>query len=265
MTRIAVVGAGNLAEALLSGMLAAGHPAADLVFTGRTPSRADALSARLGVRNTTAADAVSGSTLVVIAVKPKDLGSALDHLGRVLVPGTPVASLCAGVPTAALERDLPEATPVVRIMPNTPMFVGEAMSAVSPGQHATDEHLAAVERMLHCVGRVVHVPEDRQDAATALAGSGPAYFFYLAEAMIEAGALLGLPSAVAGELVIQSASEAAELLRDAARSPEDLRDAVSTAAGTTTAATRELDRHRVRAALADAIAAAHDRSRELGR
>jgi pyrroline-5-carboxylate reductase len=150
-------------------------------------------------------------------------------------------------------------------MPNTPMLVGEAMSAISAGTHATDDQLAVVEKMLAAVGRVVRVPESQQDAVTALSGSGPAYFFFLVEAMIDAGILLGLPRAVAADLIVQSAFGAARMLRESPDHPVLLREAVTSPAGTTIAAIRELERHGVRAALIDAIEAARDRSVELGK
>jgi pyrroline-5-carboxylate reductase len=145
------------------------------------------------------------------------------------------------------------------------MLVGEAMSAISAGTHASDDQLAVVEKMLAAVGRVVRVPEAQQDAVTALSGSGPAYFFFLVEAMIDAGILLGLPRAVAADLIVQSAFGAARMLRESADHPVLLREAVTSPAGTTIAAIRELERHGVRAALIDAIEAARDRSIELGK
>lgn len=149
-------------------------------------------------------------------------------------------------------------------MPNTPMLVGEAMSAISPGRHATEEHLVEVEGMLASVGRVVRVPERQQDAVTALSGSGPAYFFYLVESMIEAGVLLGMARPLATELVVQSALGAARMLRETGEHPAVLREAVTSPAGTTSAALRELDRHGTRTALTAAIEAACRRSSELG-
>jgi pyrroline-5-carboxylate reductase len=202
---------------------------------------------------------------VVVAVKPQDIAPVLTELKAALTPGTLVVSLCAGLPTALFEGGLPEGTPVVRVMPNTPMVVGEAMSAVSGGSHASAEHLALTEELLGSVGRVVRVPESQQDAVTALSGSGPAYFFYLVEAMIDAGILLGLPRAVAADLIVQSAFGAATMLRASDDHPVLLREAVTSPAGTTIAAIRELERHGVRAALIDAIEAARDRSVELGR
>jgi pyrroline-5-carboxylate reductase len=265
MTRIAVLGAGRIGEALLSGLLAAGHAADELVFTERHPERAVELTARLRVAGADVATAAGGADIVVVAVKPQDITPLLDELAPVLRPGTLVVTLCAGLPTALFERALPAGTPVVRVMPNTPMLVGEAMSAISAGTHATDDQLAEVDKLLSAVGRVVRVPESQQDAVTALSGSGPAYFFFLVEAMIDAGILLGLPRDVAADLIVQSAFGAARMLRESADHPVLLREAVTSPAGTTIAAIRELERHGVRAALLDAIEAARDRSVELGR
>jgi pyrroline-5-carboxylate reductase len=264
MRRIGVLGAGKIGEALLSGLLTAGRPPTDLVFTERHPERARELTGRYGVPAVDVAEAAERSDVLVVAVKPQDIDPVLAELGPAVRPGTLVVSLCAGLPTALFEAALPAGTPVVRVMPNTPMLVGEAMSAISGGAHATDEHLAAVEKMLGAVGRVVRVPEAQQDAVTALSGSGPAYFFFLVEAMIDAGILLGLPRAVAADLIIQSAYGAAVMMRESTEHPVILREAVTSPAGTTIAAIRELERHGVRAALLAAIEAARDRSVELG-
>jgi len=262
---VAVLGAGKIGEALLAGLLASGRTTDELVFTERHPERAAELTARLGVAGVDVADAAARAEVLVVAVKPQDIAPVLAELAPVLRPGTLVVTLCAGLPIALFEGALPEGTPVVRVMPNTPMLVGEAMSAMSPGSHATAEQLATVEKMLAAVGRVVQVPEAQQDAVTALSGSGPAYFFFLVEAMIDAGILLGLPRTVVSELIVQSAFGAASMLRESADHPVLLREAVTSPAGTTIAAIRELERHGVRAALLDAIEAARDRSVELGR
>jgi len=262
---VAVLGAGKIGEALLAGLLASGRTSDELVFTERHPERAAELTARLGVAGVDVADAAARAEVLVVAVKPQDIAPVLAELAPVLRPGTLVVTLCAGLPIALFEGALPEGTPVVRVMPNTPMLVGEAMSAMSPGSHATAEQLATVEKMLAAVGRVVQVPEAQQDAVTALSGSGPAYFFFLVEAMIDAGILLGLPRTVVSELIVQSAYGAASMLRESADHPVLLREAVTSPAGTTIAAIRELERHGVRAALIDAIEAARDRSVELGR
>ncbi|HWE89527.1 MAG TPA: pyrroline-5-carboxylate reductase [Pseudonocardiaceae bacterium] len=265
MTTIAVLGAGKIGEALLSGLLQAGRKADELLFTERYPQRCDELTAQYGVRGVTVTDAAEQAGVLVVAVKPQDIEPLLAELATVIRPGTLVVSLCAGLPTALYERRLPEHTPVVRVMPNTPMVVGEAMSAISAGKYATEAHLAMAEEMLSAVGEVIQVPESQQDAVTALSGSGPAYFYYLVEAMIDAGILLGLPRAVAEKLIVQSAVGSAKMLAESDEHPVILREAVTSPGGTTIMAIRELERHGVRAALLAAIEAARDRSVELGR
>ena len=265
MTTVAVLGAGKIGEALLSGLLSAGRSADDLLFTERYPERAAELTKRYGVRAVNTVAAADEADVLVVAVKPQDIEPLLDELAPVIKPDTLVVSLCAGLPTKLYERRLPAGTPVVRVMPNTPMLVGEAMSAISAGRSASPSHLALVEELLSSVGRVARVPESQQDAVTALSGSGPAYFFFLVEAMIDAGILLGLPRAVATELIIQSAIGAAKMLRESGEHPVTLREAVTSPAGTTISAIRELENHAVRAALLAAIEAARDRSQELGR
>ncbi|WP_232660664.1 pyrroline-5-carboxylate reductase [Pseudonocardia sp. TRM90224] len=265
MTRIAVLGAGKIGEALLAGLLGAGRSTDELMFTERHPERAAELTERLRVPSVGVAEAAERADIVVLAVKPQDITPVLDELAPAVRPGTLVVTLCAGLPTSLFEAALPAGTPVIRVMPNTPMLVGEAMSAISPGSHATDDQLAVVEKMLASVGRVVRVPESQQDAVTALSGSGPAYFFFLVEAMIDAGILLGLPRTVAADLIVQSAFGAARMLRESDDHPVLLREAVTSPAGTTISAIRELEKHGVRAALIAAIEAARDRSVELGR
>jgi pyrroline-5-carboxylate reductase len=174
-----------------------------------------------------------------------------------------VISVAAGIPTAFIEKRLAHGVPVVRVMSNTPVLVDEAMSAISPGGHATEDHLARAEELLRHVGKVLRVPESQQDAVTALSGSGPAYFFFLVEAMIDAGILLGLPRAVAADLLVQTAIGAAVMLRDTGEHPVRLREAVTSPGGTTINAVRELEKHGVRAALIAAIEAAYLRSQQL--
>jgi pyrroline-5-carboxylate reductase len=187
----------------------------------------------------------------------------LDELADAVSSDRLVVSLAAGIPTAFLERRLASGTPVVRVMSNTPVLVDEAMSAISPGAHAGEDHLARTEAILRPVGKVLRVPESQQDAVTALSGSGPAYFFYLVEAMTDAGILLGLPRGVAHDLIVQTAIGAAIMLRDSGEHPVTLREAVTSPAGTTINAIRELENHGVRAALLAALEAARDRGREL--
>jgi pyrroline-5-carboxylate reductase len=260
---VAVLGAGKMGEALLSGMLRAGRPAADLFFTERHEGRAKELSEKLSVESLSAADAAKRADTLLVAVKPQEIGALLDDIAPAVTPRNLLISIVAGVPTTTFEKRLVDGTPVVRVMSNTPVFVDEAMSAISAGAHAGEEHLARTEDLLRPVGKVIRVPESQLDAVTALSGSGPAYFFFLVEAMIDAGILLGLPRQVAAELIVQTAIGSAIMLRDSGQHPVQLREAVTSPGGTTIAAIRELENHGVRAAFLSALEAARDRSREL--
>jgi pyrroline-5-carboxylate reductase len=259
---IAVLGAGKMGETLISGLLRAGGSPADVVFTEHHPERRAILEARYDIRGVTTAEAAKADT-VLIAVKPQEMSTLLEELAPAASPQNLVISIAAGITTAFIEQRLPDGVPVVRVMSNTPALVDEAMSAVSAGAHATEEHLERTEKLLRAVGKVVRVPESQLDAVTALSGSGPAYFFFLVEAMIDAGILLGLPRAIAAELIVQTAIGSAVMLRDSGEHPVQLREAVTSPGGTTIAAIRELENHGVRAALLSALEAARDRSQEL--
>jgi pyrroline-5-carboxylate reductase len=264
-TTLAILGAGKLGEALLSGLLRSGRTTDDIVVTARRSERAELLAERYGVRTVSNREAAASADVLLVTVKPQDIDALLDELGPAVGTSTLLVSFAAGIPTAYYGKRLPDGTPVVRVMSNTPVLVDEAMSAVSAGQHATEAHLDLVTGLLAPVGKVVRVPESQQDAVTALSGSGPAYFYFLVEAMTDAGILLGLPRAVAHDLIVQTALGAAVMLRDSGEHPVKLREAVTSPAGTTINAIRELENHGVRAALIAAIEAARDRGRELGR
>jgi pyrroline-5-carboxylate reductase len=261
---LAIIGGGKIGEALLSGLVRRGGQDGILVCE-RSPERAAQLSERYGVPAVDLPDAAARARVLLLAVKPQDIGSLLERLSGVVDDGHLVVSVAAGVPTKRIEAALPEGTPVVRVMPNTPALVDEGMSVLSAGTHAEERHLDEAEALLAAVGKVRRVPEDQQDAVTALSGSGPAYFFYLVEAMVDAGILLGLPRALAVDLIVQTALGSAVMMRDSGEHPVQLREAVTSPGGTTIAAVRELERHGVRAALIAAIEAAHARSVELGR
>jgi pyrroline-5-carboxylate reductase len=263
--RIAIFGAGKIGEALLAGLLSTGWRKPDeIVATVRREERAQELAERYGVKATTSnPDAVRGAGLVVIAVKPQDFEALLGEVGGMVSPEQTVLSIAAAVPTSAIEERLPAGVPVLRAMPNTPATVHEGVAGLCAGAHADDEHLALAQEVLEHVGRVVRVPERYMDAVTAVSGSGPAYFALLAEAMIEAGILLGLSREDTTELVVQTMFGTAKLLRDEKMHPVELREMVTSPGGTTIRAIRELEQAGVRAAFLNAIQAAMDRSREL--
>jgi pyrroline-5-carboxylate reductase len=264
MDVLAILGGGKIGEALLSGLLRGERTPADVVVAEKHGERASYLAETYGVKTADAVDAVASARTVVLAVKPQDIDALLAEIRDAVTSDHVVVSVAAGVPTSRIERGLAKDVPVVRCMPNTPALVDQAMTAVSAGAHADVDHLAIAESLLGAVGRVVRVPESQLDAVTALSGSGPAYFFYLVEAMIDAGILLGLPRSLAAELIVQTAIGSAVMLRDSGEHPVQLREAVTSPGGTTIAAIRELEVHGVRAALLAAIEAAARRSRELG-
>jgi pyrroline-5-carboxylate reductase len=263
--RIAILGAGKIGEALISGLLSSGwREPTDLAATVRRPERVDELHGRHGVGATLSnPEAVAGAALVVVAVKPQDIETLLGEIGPLVMPEQTVLSIAAAIPTAFIERRLGDGVPVVRAMPNTPSTVHEGMAGICAGAHAGDEHLRLAEDALSHLGAVVRVPESAMDAITAVSGSGPAYFALLAEAMIEAGILLGLSREVSTQLVVQTMLGTAKQLRDEKMHPVELREMVTSPGGTTIAAIRELEQAGVRAAFLNAIQAAMNRSREL--
>ncbi len=263
--KIAILGGGRIGEALLSGLLSSGwRDTSEIVVTSRREERLAELHERYGVEvtadNTTA---VTGAGVVVVAVKPQDIDVLLGEIGPHLRTGQTVVSVAAAIPTAYIEKRIAEGVPVVRAMPNAPATVHEGMAGICGGAHAGDEHLALAEELLGHLGRVVRAPETWMDAITAVSGSGPAYFALLAEAMIEAGILLGLSREVSTTLVVQTMFGTAKQLRDEGMHPVELRESVTSPGGTTIAAIRELEQAGVRAAFLNAIQAAMVRAREL--
>ncbi len=263
--KLAILGAGRIGEALLSGLLSSGwRKPEEIAATSRRPDRVEELRETFGVAATTSnPEAVSGAAVVVIAVKPQDLDALLGEVGGLIGADQTVLTIAAAIPTASIERRLGADVPVVRAMPNTPSTVHEGIAGLAPGAHAEEEHLALAEEVLSHLGAVVRVPESLMDAVTAVSGSGPAYFALLAEAMIEAGILLGLSREVSTQLVVQTMLGTAKLLRDEQMHPVDLREAVTSPGGTTIRAIRVLEQKGVRAAFLDAIQAAMERSQEL--
>ena len=260
----AILGTGKMGEALLSGLLRSGYSPDSVIAAARRPERASELRERYGVEVTDAASASKLADTLVLAAKPQDMARLLDEIASAVSPGQLVISVAAGITTAFIGSRLAGEVPVVRVMSNTPVLVDEAMSVISAGAFAGEEHLRRAEELLRPVGKVLRIPESQQDAATALSGSGPAYVYYLVESMVDAGILLGMGRAAALEMVTQAVYGAATMLRESGEHPVILREAVTSPGGTTISAIRELERHGVRAAFLAAIEAARDRGRELG-
>lgn len=263
MTRLAVIGAGVMGEALVSGLLRAGWSTDAIVAADRRAFRRAEMTAAHGVRATGNVEAAAEADTVILVVKPQDVGAVLPEIAPVLRPGTLVVSLCAGVTTTQMEGHLPAGTPVIRVMPNTPALVGEGMAAVSAGSNASEADVAHAMELMAALGKAITVPEAYQDAVTAISGSGPAYLFFVVEAMIDAGVLLGLPRDISTTLVQQTVLGSAKLLVESGQHPTVLREQVTSPGGTTAAALRQLEDHKVKAAFLTAIEAARDRSRAL--
>jgi pyrroline-5-carboxylate reductase len=263
--KVAVLGGGKMGEALVSGLIRSGGRSVDqIMVTCRREERAAELSDRYGVSvSLDNAEAARWAGVLVLTAKPQDMETLLGQIRADVTTDDLVISFAAGLRTSFAERHLAADVPVVRVMSNVPVMVDEAMSVVSAGSHAEDKHLAVAEELLGYVGRVLRLPESQLDAVTATSGSGPAYFFLLAEAMIEACILLGLSRDVATELIIQTMLGSAKMLRDTGKHPVELREMVTSPGGTTIAAIRHLEEAGVRAAFLNAIDAARIRSAEL--
>ncbi len=263
---LAIIGTGRIGEALLRGLLHSSWVApSQVICTDASPERAEEVARLHGVTGTTDnRAAVEAADVVLVALKPQVLVRVISAVGDAFRPDQTVISVAAGITTATIQDAIPGEVPVVRVMTNTPVQVDEAMSVLSGGTHARDRDLDVAESILSHVGQVIRMDEEHLDAVTALSGSGPAYFFLLAEAMIDAGILLGLPRDVSSQLIIQTMVGSAKMLRDSGKHPVELREMVTSPGGTTIAAIRTLESAKVRAAFLDAIEAAKLRSEELG-
>jgi pyrroline-5-carboxylate reductase len=286
MARIAIIGGGHIGEALLSGLLRAGRQTKDLVVAEKDPARAKELAEKYSIQVSSVRDAAENAGYVIVAVKPSDVEGVVGQLAEA-VSGADndsveqvFVTVAAGVTTAYYQSKLPAGAPVIRVMPNAPMVVGGGVSAVAAGSFSTAEQLKDVVSIFDAVGGVLTVPEAQLDAVTALSGSGPAYFFLMVEALIDAGVAEGLSRSVATDLVSQTmAGSAAMLLESLDRqqpegaaamgagidtSAAQLRATVTSPGGTTAAGLRELERGGLRAAVANAVSAAKTRSEQLG-
>jgi pyrroline-5-carboxylate reductase len=265
-----IVGGGKMGEALLAGLVRAGWKPGDIAVVEAIAARRDELAATypaVGVL-----DQPASADGVILAVKPGDVDRACAAIAT--AGARRVLSIAAGCTIARIETALAKADSagpggrteihVVRAMPNTPALVGQGASAIAPGTSADDDDLAWAQSILGAVGQVVRVPEKLLDAVTGLSGSGPAYVFLVAEALIEAGVLVGLPRDTAVALTVQTLLGSAALLADSDDGPEALRAAVTSPGGTTAAGLSALEHAGLRAALLDAVVAATERAHELG-
>ncbi|PRC43582.1 pyrroline-5-carboxylate reductase [Mycobacterium sp. ITM-2017-0098] len=286
MARIAIIGGGSIGEALLAGLLRAGRQVKDLVVAERNPDRAKYLADKYAVLVTTVSDAVDAATYVVVAVKPSDVQNVIGDIADTAARAESDAAeqvfvtVAAGVSAAYYENKLPAGSPVVRVMPNAPMLVGGGVTALAAGRFATPEHLKGVSQLFDAVGGVLTVAESQIDAVTAVSGSGPAYFFLMVEALIDAAVDAGLSRPVATDLAVQTMAGSAAMLLERLdetaaagagsggvgidTSPAQLRATVTSPGGTTAAGLRELERGGLRAAVANAVEAAKKRSEQLG-
>ncbi|BBZ65692.1 pyrroline-5-carboxylate reductase [Mycolicibacterium insubricum] len=287
MARIAIIGGGNMGEALLAGLLRSGRQVKDLVVAERAPARTEHLSQTYGVQVTgSITDAAAHADYVVVAVKPADVTAAVNAIAEAAAIAEDSSTeqvfvtVAAGVGTGFFESKLPAGSAVVRAMPNTPALVGAGVTAVARGRFTTDEQLSAAAGLFEAVGEVLTVSEAQLDAVTAVSGSGPAYFFLMVEALVDAGVAAGLARAVATDLAVQTMAGSAAMMldrMDGERGGADgtrpsgvdttaaqLRAMVTSPGGTTAAGLRELERGGLRAAVAAAVEAAKTRSEQLG-
>ncbi len=262
---VAILGAGAMGSTIARGLLRVGWDVERITLAEPDGDRRRTLAGETGlVVVPTAAEAVTGADVVVVAVKPNVVPALLDEIAPAVAPSQLVVTLAAGVPLAVFERALP-GVPVVRTMPNTPAAVEQAMTAYAAGSQVGDQHLVITREILSSVGEVVEVPEEALDAVTAVSGSGPAYLFLLAEAMIDAGVARGLQLEIATQLVHQTMRGAGLLLHSSGRSAAELRVQVTSPNGTTAAALDRFEQGGFRQLVAEAITAAALRSEELGR
>ena len=264
---IGFIGAGNMAEALVRGLIGGHHVAAhDVLVSGPRPERLAELAAKYQVRTTTENQTVAASVdVLLLAVKPQIMDRVVREIADHLASTTLVISIAAGIDTATLETGLRDGVRVVRAMPNTPALVGAAATAVSPGRNATTDDLAVAKAIFDAVGITVVLEESQLDAVTGLSGSGPAYIFLILEALADAGVKVGLSRRNAQRLAAQTVMGSAKLLLDTDEHPGKLKDMVTSPGGTAIAGLHTLEQGGLRTTLINAVETATNRAKELGR
>lgn len=262
---VTFLGAGNMAEALLRGLIRAGVAPARITATVKRQDRKAQLEAeheiQVGFDN---AAATAGADTVFLCAKPQAMRALVAQIAPAVTPGKLVISIAAGVPIAALERAFPPGARVVRAMPNTPCLVGAGATALAMGEHATAKDVELTTRVFDEVGITTVVEEALIDAATGLSGSGPAYIFLIIEALSDAGVKVGLPRAVSTRLAAQTVFGSAKLLIETGAHPGHLKDQVTSPGGTAIAGLHTLEAGGLRTTLIDAVEAATRRAKELG-
>lgn len=261
--KVAVVGAGVMGEAIISTLIASKVRREVISFVEKRDDRAQEIEAKYGISRASI-NQVADSDLIFLVTKPQDLDTVMQALASDLDSSSLLVSLAAGKKTHTLERHLTKENPVIRVMPNTPLLIGEGISAISAGKFARPEHLAFIVELLQSCGSTLVIDEALQDAVTATSGSGPAYFFLFIESMIEAGVRLGLKEEDATLLAISTIKGAAAMLEKSGKSPATLRENVTSPKGTTAAALSVFDEAGLREIVIRAMKAARDRSVELG-
>ena len=265
-SKVVFVGAGNMAEAIVSGMVAADFCEPEkIVMTDICPERLSDLEEEYGICTSLDNCVVQNAEIVVLSVKPQVLPDVLRELAPVLRAETLLISIAAGISCAKMEAALEEGQRVVRVMPNTPALIGQGAAAIAAGTFSDEADLEVTEAILQCVGLTVRAAEKDLDAVTALSGSGPAYVFYLLEALLAAAEEMGLEDKTARALALQTVEGAARLMKDSGESATILRERVTSKGGTTEAAIRTLDKEGVGDSIINALRAARDRSVELSR
>jgi pyrroline-5-carboxylate reductase len=265
--KIAILGAGNMGKAIISGLLRTSGETIAIIAFDKRPSSLTGLDSRVTIAEP--ASWFSGETspdAIIIAVKPFDIASALQQFqtGRPEVLVKPLwISIAAGKNIAALRPILPEGARICRVMPNTPALIGEGMSAFSLSENALDADAALVEKIFSACGKTSAVPEKLMNAVTGLSGSGPAYVFHFIESLIEAGVVAGLPYQVARECALQTVAGAAKMAASSSESPGELTMKVMTPAGTTASAITVLEQHAFKHILIKAVGAATKRSEDM--
>jgi pyrroline-5-carboxylate reductase len=267
--KLGILGAGNMAEAIVRGVLAAKRlTPQQIIAADVSPERRKLFQDELGVTTVEDnAEAAGQSETILLSVKPQMMQAALSGIGKFLGPESLVISIAAGISSKFIESTLGEGVNwrVVRSMPNTPMLVGQGMVAIAAGQHATADDMATARRLFESAADVIDVDESQIDAVTAISGSGPAYFFFLVEQMIVAGIQLGLSAEQSRKLAAKTALGAATMLTTSPDSPAELRRKVTSPGGTTAAAITSMESHGLPQIVIDAIKAAEKRGKELGR